>query len=83
MWPSPLDAYADSYMPSVRAAMNWARQQGWLESLRNLAIAQAEEGEDMKGEELDRMLQKVPVVVGKGAAASWRLLPFQVCGWLS
>jgi len=65
-------------MPSVRAAMNWARQQDWLESLRNLAIAQAEEGE-----ELDRMLQKVPVVVGKGAAASWRLLPFQVCGWLS
>ncbi len=68
-----------SHMRSVLAALNWAKDQGYLEAVPQIQIISLEENDDMKGrplvgEETDRLLAAVPKVVGQQAAASWDYL---------
>lgn len=68
-----------SYMKSVIAALNWAKEQGFIDDVPQITIASMEEEDDMKGrplvgEEVDRFLMSVPKVVGDLAAPSWEYL---------
>ena len=65
-----------TYMAVVVAAINWARLQGWISEvpvIRKMKVGKlkAMKGRPIVAEELDRMITKVPSVVGSGAAQSW------------
>lgn len=68
-----------SYMRSVLAALNWARSQGWLDETPRVQFIKTAKLKAMKGrpiglEEFERMLAKVPAVVGDRAAPSWEYI---------
>jgi len=79
--PRPRSAHTvRSHMASIVAALNWAEEEkGWLTSVPKIPKVQTAKIRAMKGrpittEEFERMLDKVPDVVGVAAAPSWKHL---------
>ena len=65
------------YMGSVLAAVNWARFQGWIDSMPAVRKVKAGKVKVMKGRpittaEFERLLASTVAVVGDEAAPSWR-----------
>ncbi len=72
------DSTINAYSAHLRAALNWAKRQGLLAAVPTIErLKRAKGGKLMKGrpitlEEFERMLAKVPAIVGEKAAESWR-----------
>lgn len=69
-----------TYCRYLRGFFNWCRYQDWIEKAPQFKLARQKRGakrsrgRPLTGEEFDRMLAKIPEVVGPSAAASWELL---------
>lgn len=66
-----------SRMAVVKAALNWAHEQGWLDTVpavRKVRTSKlkAAKGRPITAEEFERMLAKVAAEVGEVAAESWK-----------
>lgn len=66
----------DSYLNTLRAGFNWARDQRWMESIpRGKRKGEAEpKGRPLTAEEVERMLDVTPKVVGEANAEGYRQL---------
>lgn len=70
---------ARNYIVTVLAALHWAEYMGWLHAVpkvRKLKISKLRQmkGRPIAAEEFDRLLLKVPAVVGPEAEQSWDYL---------
>lgn len=78
--PQPRSCYTvRGYMRAVLAALHWAQDQGWLESVPKVQLLSTEEQDDMKGrplvtEEVERLLMAVDKVVGDKRSPQWQYL---------